>query len=281
MRKLRHEEVERHYLLGDIKLLSEYVNTRTKNKLKCLKERCNNEWSARYCSYKQRNNGCPRCSRREKITHEKAKKNLKEKGYDLIGEFRGSMAKVEVKCGECGYRRKAVYNNIVRGKAKCPACSEKRRLTYTTRELAEVLLSKEVLLVEEFKGSVNKKHKLKCNKCKKNWITRPASIISLGSGCPCCARTGFNPDQPGILYVMKLDIVEGIYYKIGICGAERLEARRKEIHPSIEVIGSKYFELGRDAQKEEARLHKKFSKYRVNLGGIVNNGHTEFFTKYE
>ncbi len=59
-RTFPHEDVVKDYYLGDIKLLSQYVNAVTKNSLQCLV--CGHKWKARYNDYRNQGHGCPSCA---------------------------------------------------------------------------------------------------------------------------------------------------------------------------------------------------------------------------
>lgn len=105
-------------------------------------------------------------------------------------------------------------------------------------------------------------------------FSQQSSSHLAGRDCPSCAKSGFNPDRKGFLYLLQSSC--GKYMKIGI--TNNLEERtglliRKTpfdttLVDSIEMSGYK-------ARKLESTLHKLFTP--AGLSGF--DGYTEWFKK--
>lgn len=107
----------------------------------------------------------------------------------------------------------------------------------------------------------------------------PVAHIS-GQGCPCCAKTGFDPNKTAILYYLKI-ITETnqILYKIGITNRTVNERFRVNDLQKIEVIQQEKFKLGQDAANKEQELLKMYKKYKYKGPKILDSGNTELFTE--
>ncbi len=100
-RKLTQEEAEQKSLDVGVKLVSKYVNSRTKTGFECPK--CfheflckpNNIW---YKTVKT----CRKCSTWNRITQQEAEAKTKRIGGILIGKYNGSTINTQFKCPKCG-----------------------------------------------------------------------------------------------------------------------------------------------------------------------------------
>lgn len=118
--KLTHQEVEKHYLEGGIKLLSHYVTNRTKNDLECLV--CSHTWQASYGNYSSHGNGCPKCSGNAKLTHEDVAKHYLSGNIRLLSHYVTNKTKNNLECLKCGHEWSARYNDFAFMNAGCPNC---------------------------------------------------------------------------------------------------------------------------------------------------------------
>jgi len=82
-------------------------------------------------------------------------------------------------------------------------------------------------------------------------------------GCPSCAKTGFNPLVPAILYYVVYEIGRELIYKIGITNRtikERLGCQDEYI-----ILNSVDYPMGIDAYKTEQHILNVFSRYNSTL----------------
>lgn len=103
------------------------------------------------------------------------------------------------------------------------------------------------------------------------------------SGCPFCSKTGFNPESPGILYLLSNSELKAM--KIGITGVlAKTNRLRAFVNAGWQVTRTWKFEKGANASELEAEVlywlrgvnagSFKFVE-RGDLGGM--SGHTEVF----
>ena len=169
---------------SDIEILGEYVNSRTKIKVRCKID--GYEWQATpnglLSGY-----GCKKCAGKYKTT-EDFKQELKEinNNIEVLGEYINNRTKIKVKCKKDGYEWKVKPNDLLNGHG-CPKCSG--NASKTTEEFKQELkeINNNIEVLGEYIGN---KTKVKC-KCKIDgyeWEAVPNSLLS-GCGCPKCSES--------------------------------------------------------------------------------------------
>lgn len=152
-----------------------------------------------------------------------------------------------------------------------------RKLSWTHPEYENVLLAKEIdfFPVENYIGyDIKIKHE-----CLKGhiWNTSPSSILN-GVGCPICAKHGFNPSKPAILYYIKIETDLEKYYKIGITNRSIKDRFCLDNDKTITSLLEEYFDVGQHARDKEKEILSKFSEFRVNMSTFMKSGgNTEMF----
>ena len=126
---LTHEEfMERFYIKNEnaenIEILGEYVNNRTKVKVRCKKD--GYEWEVRPKEL-LRGNGCPKCSNHIQLTHEEFIDRMKKanNNIEILGEYVNNGTKIKCRCKIDGYEWSATPNNLLNGSG-CPKCSSSK-----------------------------------------------------------------------------------------------------------------------------------------------------------
>lgn len=113
------------------------------------------------------------------------------------------------------------------------------------------------------------------------WKGTPSNIVRKNTGCPSCAKYGFDVNKPGWVYYVKLSrkIDNDIFYKIGVTNKENIADRfgvDRELE--LDVITTWYFEHGQDAYNKEQELLNLYQESRVNVPGFLTlGGNTELF----
>ena len=105
----------------------------------------------------------------------------------------------------------------------------------------------------------------------------PNNHTSLKHGCPKCTETGFNPSEPGTLYVLTDDKQCPTLLKVGVTNnlKQRLrQLRHTTPHPVVKLV-SYPFPRGVDAYKLEQEVHQVFRELNAGMSGF--NGATEWF----
>lgn len=168
----------------NLEVLSEYVNSRTKVHLKCRV--CEKEFDARPSSLCF-GNGCPHCAG---VAHKSNNEYIEEMSYihpDIVvlGEYRSSKAKVQLKCIICDNEWSATPNSSLEGRG-CPYCAGLMKKTHNqfVKEMKSKHPQIEVLGTYENNKT---KVKCKCMKCGQEFSSQPHSMLNAWRGCPRCS----------------------------------------------------------------------------------------------
>ena len=93
------------------------------------------------------------------------------------------------------------------------------------------------------------------------FFTNPERPLTSKHGCANCAHTGFNPNEPAILYYIAITSDDGdTYYKIGITNFSIKERFPGSDSARIRLVKKWHFSVGSQAAKRELAILKKFSK---------------------
>ncbi len=194
-------------------------------------------------SMRSRPRGCPYCSGHKllvgfndlKTTHPEIAAELLE--IDPTSVSKGSNKNLQWRCKE-GHQWKTTPNNRTSG-YDCPYCSGRyvwpgfNDLATTHPKLARELLETDPKTVTF--GSV-KKLKWKCYEGH-IWIAKPNARTANDSGCPTCAKFGFDPNKEGFLYF--LEHPDWIMFQIGITNfpKDRIRVHEKNGWRVLEIRG--------------------------------------------
>lgn len=261
--------------------LVEYVNWRTPVKIICpihgvFEQIPNNHLKGRKCLFCA---GNQQSNTNEFITRGREVHGGKY-GYSLV-KYKDSRTKVKIICPIHGMFEQRPYSHLQQ-KAGCPQCaweqlSEQRRLSaeeFITRAREVHGDRYDYSLVEYVNNSTPVKII-----CSEHGVFEqtPGNHTSMKAGCPQCAETGFNPSEPGTLYVLADDKQYPTLIKIGITNdlKQRLrQLQRRTPHLVVKLV-SYPFPHGADAYKLEQEVHKVFHELNVRLKGF--DGATEWF----
>lgn len=151
---------------------------------------------------------CSVCSGNHKHTFETLSEAINEKHNSTITLIHGQVIKgVDYKYKFrhiCGYEWVSIARNIMKGNS-CPRCS--KRVEYTFETLSEAISNKHnnsITLVDgQVISGIMKKYNFR-HICGHEWVARANNILH-GKGCPVCASSGFNPDKPGVFYILEIN----------------------------------------------------------------------------
>jgi hypothetical protein len=108
-------------------------------------------------------------------------------------------------------------------------------------------------------ATTDQKLRWKCTNCQLEWSTTAYSRVK-GSGCPGCSPYGFQANEVGWYYSLRLFNDEGdtIHYKGGITNdvSKRIDHIKKDLPHSLdlELVESIRFEIGQEARNLETQL---------------------------
>jgi Zn finger protein HypA/HybF involved in hydrogenase expression len=270
---------------------------------------CSHEWES-VISNRSKGTGCPYCNKnslhidgRNSLTNthpklcsewvdEKIKPNTITAGYD---------EKVKWECSKCKFRWPAkVYDRAHTGTG-CPVCIGNHGVHTDGRNSLAMLFpdlvnewNEDGISPFEVRGSSSKKVNWKCKDCNFKWKTAIQCRTGKdATGCPQCAKMGFNPNEPAFYYAMEIYGPDGHWWwKGGV--TSNLERRKKEIerslrsskmHLKVRIIDYLEFVKGGNALQLEKRLltnkeirittKEKFS----GANELFNTNPLEFATK--
>lgn len=181
-------EIEDKY--PNIQLLSEYVNSRTK--IKVRSKSCGHEWY-RSADMLLNNPNCPICSR--KALDESRKKTHKEYVDELakinpsitvLSQYERSNKKIRVMCNKCNHEWEVIPTSLLLGYG-CPNCAGNKRKTQEDF-VREVGIKFPNLTVLGKYVNAKTKVKIKCNTCGNEFDVTPDVLIHRKKGCPKCKQ---------------------------------------------------------------------------------------------
>ena len=225
--------------LGKVEPLEPYQNQNAKWKSRCLT--CGSIVYPRLGSITGRNGiGCNTCADKlrgiaRRIPQSRAYEFLIENNLYPIPNQNYVDTESKIDCvHSCGrtfstsYRR--VLSNTTNGSGSCVPCARKKSADNQRFKISTIdkIYKKSglKLLTRDYKG-MRYKHETMCIKCKHKWSSKP-SHISLGSGCPNCAKGGIKTNIPGYIYLISHKDLNA--YKIGIANSAKAKLNDRLYH---------------------------------------------------
>lgn len=177
------------------------------------------EWAPSIHSLINHGVGCPHCggSRRwtaeERIAQINARPNIRFLHW--IGDYAGAGTKAMCRCAIDGYEWPAKVDDLINKGNGCPQCGG--TLKRTSSECISVINARpDISFVRwdsVYRNSASKAV-VRCAIDGYEWSTRVNALINKGSGCPQCAKSGYDPSEHGTLYALRSEC--GTMVKIGI-----------------------------------------------------------------
>lgn len=118
----------------DIKVLGNYINSKTGIKCECLK--CHHEWEPTPYNLLQ-GHGCPTCNHRNKLSHEDFIKILEDrnphfKNIEFLSKYtKFKNGKIKCRCRVCGHEWTATACGLLHQMAGCPKCKRTFGTSYS------------------------------------------------------------------------------------------------------------------------------------------------------
>ena len=175
----------------NIIMIGEYTGNHDKTHFKCLSD--GYEWDTAPISVinslKNGKLACPRCSGKERYTHQQICEKVKaiSPNINILSEYKGICAPLFVQCDIDGYKWKTTASNLIHSKYGCPKCH--RVAKKTTDEFVEELyaITQTFFTIGEYNGG---KQNILCHCCicGTEWFAKPTHLLH-GSGCPKCASS--------------------------------------------------------------------------------------------
>lgn len=233
--------------------------------------------------------GCNLCGveKQKKTVQEKKHREYVDKLKERYGdEFDFSLTKyvdrttpIIIICKQHGPFEADAWS-FLSGRHGCPHCSGKYICNDDFKKRAEKIHGVGRYTYDLVQTT---KHKfgIKCNICGLHWSTTPNCILA-GTGCPNCAKSGFHPQAPAVLYNIEFTLPTGVkLYKVGITNntvTERLMNMKVKHDVTYKVLDEIHYDIGRDANDQEQELKKAYAEYQYTGKKFMKNGWTEIFT---
>jgi hypothetical protein len=208
-------------------------------------------------------------------THEEYENELFEKEIDYwpLEQYKGALIPIKHKCLH-DHVWNVKPNDILRGRG-CPECD--RNIRRKTTEEYKTQLSKDIVLLEEYINDATPI--LHRHTCGHEWKVNPNSVLR-GSSCPKCAKTGFDPSLPAILYLVCFHYLGETYYKIGITSRSVHKRFGGDWNKyDMQIISEKHYSVGAEARSQEQAILSEYRKYKIDTG-LLQSGNTETFSCY-
>lgn len=253
---------------------TEYKNAHSKATVVC--EKCNREWSPTVNSLMS-GHGCQKCSleslaSRKKISKGEWEERIIESGigkYEFIkwsGDRFGWNHKATCRCISCDHEWDSIANNLTRGKG-CPSCAGifKKDNAWCILNIHKPI---KILLING--SGINSRVIASCELNHK-WDVSMSSLIYNDSGCPHCAKHGFNAGKESSVYALRSEC--GEFIKVGI--SNNPNERIKKLEASTPFKFSKIMDYPCDGLSAR-RIEKDFHLSHGSSGMRGFDGATEW-----
>ena len=198
----------------------------------------------------------------------------------VIGLYQGHKKPLPVRC-KCGLEWFPKASHILTGYTKsCRDCGMARMVL--TDEIVEERLSKNssrIISIENFRG-INLSCLVTCKCGYKRTVKKAEFVLRENGSCPNCAEYGFNPNEPAIVYYLR--IKRPFYlpvYKIGITNRTVRERYSVEDNGKITILKTWKYSVGVKAQKFEQMILREYASDRYYGSRVLQSGNTELFKR--
>lgn len=188
------------------------------------------EWCASVNSLINNGSGCPRCLGRRIWTAEERIEQINSleniEFISWVDSYKSKDSKANLRCSKDAFVWESRVDSIVNKGSGCPQCAGNRRWTGKER-IEQINNIKNIEFISWVDGY--RKHNSKANiRCKVDgfeWSASVSSIVNNGTGCPKCAKYGYDQSKTGTLYALRSEC--GQYVKVGI--SNKPKRRHKEL----------------------------------------------------
>jgi len=237
--------------------------------------------------------GCKKCGRGitadklghslEKFIKDARKAHGEKYNYSKV-KYVNALTKVKISCPDHGYFMQRPVNHI--REVGCPKCGDESTAEKRSKTLAEFVNEARKVHGNKYDYS---QADYKCSKTKIQIICKehgPFWQLPLNhsrgiqsSGCPGCAKSGFDQTKSGMLYYLAVKTDCGrTLYKIGITNLSVKRRFPVLDRLRIRVIKTWNYDIGKDAAERELEILTQYASYKY-LGPDVlsGSGNTELF----
>lgn len=202
-------------IAAGVRPLTGFPGVDTPWQCECL--RCGKAVTPRYSSIKAGQTGCKYCAGRA-VDIADAIVLMRRADLAPRAPWPGADQPWESLCHDCGRTVYPAYNNVRRGHAGCGHCAG----TIVDPALAErVMRANGLQPLTRYPGAAVPWHS-RCQTCKSIVTPRYAGIRAGQGGCRGCAKYGFDPNVPAVVYLVTSGLHDAVKIGISNRGANRL-----------------------------------------------------------
>ena len=230
----------------DLVLLEPVVTSKRTVRVRCLV--CSHEYDKRRHSFpteRKKGTRCGECAKRRKFqTQEVWDERAAAVGIRWLDGVPDSSIEQPAECLKCGRVWDVKPDNVREGHG-CLRCAE---MLVTPEEWAESAAAVELEWLEPVKTS-HTYTRVRCLKCEREIRPmKPSWVRNQGHGCRSCAKSGMDPEKPGLLYLVR----NGWVLKVGITNAtDAAESKRLKQHKRAGFEMERIWAFDRTAEARE------------------------------
>lgn len=260
-----NQEVDKILAERGIRKLDNEVIRHGRTSFECLQPHCGHLWST-ILSAVLSGTGCPKCAKLLPLTDQEVDSRILGRPLQRVDAVAGATTAITWKCTIDGYMWRTSPANILQGTG-CPKCAGRAKLT---DEIVDHKISGRPIKRLSHISGTHQKALWRClnSNCGHEWWSAANSVMHK-SGCPACAKYGFDPSLPSSIYV----------YNVGdtFCGygiTKNFKARHKTHENTFKKFGASwkivkiYKCAGVEAQRIEKLLKNTFPRYGTSMEGF-------------
>lgn len=232
--KTREKQINSLDGISFIRWDGEYKTSHSRVVVAC--DKCGHEWTSTPNRLLHAGNGCPRCKSinsskslrfapEDRIRQINENKNITFVRWD--GEYRNQNSKAVVRCVHDGFEWSSKVTHLVHSGTGCSKCSKQYVSTRIEKE-EQIHKLKNIKFIKwesEYKTNASKAI-MECLIDGNVWSASASSLLLQGTGCPACAKHGFNASKSAVLYVLRSEC--GTMMKVGISNKKQQRFKQLE-----------------------------------------------------
>lgn len=265
---IREQQINELPNITFIRWAGEYRNAHSKVVVRCEYD---HEWSVKIDHLSRGVSGCPVCAKNRISIACRTPEADRINQINTLGgisfvrwehDYKNSSSRAIVRCAVDGVEWSSMVGKLVRGESGCPSCRREKRFGTRTPEverISQINSIPNITFLRWVGGYIGSKSKAAygCNKCGHEWTAGIGNLIYPGTGCPSCAKYGYNKGMNGFLYILRSEC--GRHVKVGI--TNHPEQRYRQLRKAtpfkfsvVEVVSGE----GSEIADLENHIHRKY-----------------------
>lgn len=232
-----------------------YSNSKSKAEMRCSS---GHVWEATVENLVNSKSGCPKCAKNRADESDTRLRVSAIPGVTFlkwVSGYKNRYSVAEVICDK-GHVSAAEARNLLRGTG-CPACATNKTKSKAEYEML-INASERGRFVTWEEGYSNSRSKAMIECANGHTWCTSVDIFVRGTGCPFCAKYGFDKSKPGAVYALLSEC--GGHIKIGISNFinDRIKSLRRATPFGFNLVATYNSEDGGEVFDIEAEFHRSF-----------------------